>query len=673
MTDATRLEQRCINTIRFLAVDGVQKANSGHPGAPMGMAPMAWTLWDRFLRHNPANPAWVDRDRFVLSAGHASMLLYSLLHLTGYDLSLDDLKAFRQWGSPTPGHPEVGEAPGVEMTTGPLGQGFAHGVGMAMAERFLAATFNRPGHEIVDHHVYAIVSDGDLEEGVSAEAASLAGTLGLGKLVYLYDSNSIQIDGTTRNVFSEDVGKRFEAYGWHVQGPVDGFDTAAVARALDAARAETARPSLVIATTVIGFGAPHENTPKVHGSPLGEAGVRAAKEKLGWPVEPSFLVPDDVRAHMGRAVEAGRAAEAAWAERFSAYREAFPDLAARFERQMAGELPEGWDAALSELFAGETKPEATRISSGTVINALAKKVDFMVGGSADLAGSTKTLIKGKADFNLGDGAGPNVHFGVREHVMGSIAGGMALHGGIIPFTGTFLTFSDYMRPPMRLAAIMKQRVVYVFTHDSIGLGEDGPTHQPVEHLMALRVVPNLTVIRPADARETAAGWQAALMRRSGPTCLVLTRQDVPALAGTTQPAGEGLHRGAYVLWESTAETPDVILIGTGSEVHVALEAGQRLGEEGVRVRVVSMPSWELFDEQPAGYRESVLPRAVRARVAVEAGQAQGWERWVGLDGAVVGMTGYGASAPAEVLYDKFGITADAVTALARAVLDASRR
>jgi len=668
VTTAKDLHRQCIDTIRFLAVDGVQAANSGHPGAPMGMAPMAYTLWDRFLKHSPKHPGWHDRDRFVLSAGHASMLLYSLLHLTGYDLPLDELRNFRQWGSKTPGHPEHGEAPGVEMTTGPLGQGFAHGVGMAMAERFMAARYNRPGHDIVDHHTYAIVSDGDLQEGVSAEAAGLAGTLHLGKLVYLYDDNKIQIDGSTEKAFTEDVAARFRACHWHVVGPVDGFDVGAVAAAIEEARAETERPSLVICRTIIGYGAPHENTPKVHGSPLGPDGVTAAKQKLGWPLEPTFFVPDEVREHMGRAVERGAAAERIWQERFAAYRAEYPDLAAAFEREMAGELPPGWDASLDALFPAGGKPQATRNASGVVINELAKKVGNLMGGSADLAGSTKTMQKGKGEFGPTERSGCNVHFGVREHVMGSIAGGMALHGGVIPYTGTFLTFSDYMRPPMRLAALMKQRVVYVFTHDSIGLGEDGPTHQPIEHLMALRTVPNLTVIRPADATETAEAWKAALQRTTGPTVLVFTRQDLPVIDRTIHPEAAGLHRGGYVLWESSP-SPAAIVIGTGSEVHVALDAGRRLAGDGVAVRVVSMPSFELFDEQPEAYRESVLPRAVRARVAVEAGTTFGWERYVGLDGAVVGMSGFGASAPDDVLYRKFGITAEAVAAAVKKLLD----
>ena len=662
------LDQKCINTIRFLAADAVQKAKSGHPGAPMGAAAMAYTLWDRFLKHNPLNPAWPDRDRFILSAGHASMLLYALLHLTGYDLSLEELQSFRQWESKTPGHPERGQAPGVEMTTGPLGQGFAHGVGMAIAERWLAAHYNRPGHEVVNHYTYALVSDGDLEEGVSGEAASLAGTFKLGKLIYLYDSNGIQIEGSTGQVFTEDVAARFRAYGWQVIGPVDGLDVEAVDASIREAQADTERPSLIICRTVIGYGSPTEGTAKTHGEPLGEANVKAAKEKLGWPVEPAFLVPADVAAQMRKAIERGQKAETECRRRWEAYRQAYPELAAELSARLRGELPADWDAGLADLFPAGSSPVATRTASGKVINALAARVGALVGGSADLAPSTKTLIDGGGDWGPASPDGRNFHFGVREHAMGAIAGGLALHGGFIPYTATFLTFSDYMRPPMRLAALMGVRVVYVFTHDSIGLGEDGPTHQPIEQLMNLRAVPNLTVIRPADATETAEAWRAALLNDKGPTALALSRQDLPVLDRTIYPSAEGLQRGAYVLWEASPESPEVILIGTGSEVHIALEAGQKLAAEGIKARVVSMPSWELFDAQPAVYRESVLPSSVRQRVAMEAGTKVGWEHYVGLDGVVVGMDGFGASAPAVVLYQKFGITADAVVAQAKELL-----
>lgn len=668
MSERAGLDERCVNTIRFLAVDAVQKARSGHPGAPMGAAPMAYVLWDRFLKHNPENPGWADRDRFVLSAGHASMLLYALLHLTGYDLSLEEIRDFRQWDSKTPGHPEHGPTPGVEVTTGPLGQGFSHAVGMAMAERWLAAHHNKPGHAIVDHRTFVLASDGDLQEGVASEAASLAGTLGLGKLIVLYDDNDIQIEGSTDLAFLEDVAARFQAYGWGVFGPVDGLDLAAIEAALAASLADPDRPSLILCKTVIGYGSPQQGTAKVHGEPLGEAGALAAKDRLGWPREPLFHIPGEVRDHMGCAVDRGRAAENDWRERFSRYAASFPEEAAAFERQLQGELPPDWDANLKDLFPRDSKPMATRASSGMVLNALAIKVEGLFGGSADLAPSTKTLISGREGFARGRYDGRNLHFGVREHAMGAIAGGMALHGGVIPYTATFLTFSDYMRPPMRLAAMMGIRVVYVFTHDSIGLGEDGPTHQPVEHLMGLRTIPGLTVIRPADATETAQAWKAALLKADGPTALILTRQEVPLLDRREYPPAEGLHRGAYVLWEGRRGGLDVILMGTGSEVSIALEAGRRLAEEGIGVRVVSMPSWELFDSQPARYREEVLPPQVWARVAVEAGVKLGWEHYTGLRGAVIGLDRFGASAPAEVLYEKLGITADAVVAAAKAIL-----
>ena len=668
MTHQETLDQRCINTIRFLAVDAVQKAKSGHPGTPMGAAPMAYTLWDRFLKHNPRNPAWPDRDRFILSAGHASMLLYALLHLNGYDLPLEELQNFRQWGSKTPGHPEYGHTPGVEVTTGPLGQGFAHGVGMAIAERWLAEHYNRPGHEIVNHYTYVLASDGDMQEGVSSEAASLAGTLRLSKLICLYDDNEIQIEGGTGVVFSENVARRFEAYGWQVIGPIDGFDIAAIEAAIRQAQADTERPSLIICKTVIGYGSPAQATAKVHGEPLGEEGVRAAKENLGWPQEPTFYVPDDVLAYMRQAVERGQAMEREWKQRMEAYAQAYPDLAAQFQAQLHGDLPKDWDEGLDNLFPPDTAPMATRNASGQVLNALIQRVHALTGGSADLSPSTKSILLGYGDFGWDEYCGHNMHFGVREHAMGAIAGGMALHGDVIPYTATFLTFSDYMRPPMRLAALMVLRVIYVFTHDSIGMGEDGPTHQPIEHVMNLRAVPNLTLIRPADATETAEAWRAALLNRDGPTVLIFTRQKLPVLDRTRYASAEGLQRGGYVLWQSAEDTPDVILIGTGSEVHIALEAGKQLAAEGVRVRVVSMPSWELFDQQPADYRESVLPSAVGARVAVEAGIKLGWEHYVGLDGAVVGMQGFGASAPGEVLYEKFGITAENVVARAKALL-----
>lgn len=668
MRNQEALDLQCINTIRFLAVDAVQRAESGHPGAPMGAAVVAYTLWDRFLKHNPHNPYWANRDRFVLSAGHASMLLYALLYLTGYDLPLEELRDFRQWGSKTPGHPEYGLTPGVEATTGPLGQGFANGMGMAIAERWLADHYNRPGHEIINHHVYALVSDGDLEEGVSSEAASLAGTLKLGKLIYLYDDNDIQIEGPTDRVFTENVASRFLAYDWQVLGPIDGLDIAAVEKAIRDAQADTEHPSLIVCKTIIGYGSPNQATAKVHGEPLGEENVREAKTTLGWPQEPAFYVPDQVQAHMRQALKRGQEAEDQWQRRMREYRDAYPEQAAELEAQLSGQLPASWDEGLSDLFPPGSKPMATRVASGQVLNHLVKRVRALIGGSADLGPSTKTALVGYGDFGWDQYSGHNMHFGVREHAMGSIANGMALHGGVIPYTGTFLVFSDYMRPPMRLAAMTGLRVVYVFSHDSIGLGEDGPTHQPVEQLMNLRAVPNLTVIRPADATETAEAWRAALLNQGGPTALVFTRQNVPVLDRTELAPAAGLQQGAYILWEASQAAPEVILIGTGSEVHIALEAGRQLASLHIKVRVVSMPSWELFDRQPPSYRDAVMPPAVRARVAVEAGITLGWEHYVGLEGAVVGMEGFGASAPGEVLYEKFGITAENVAARARALI-----
>ena len=662
-----KLDELCINSIRFLAIDAVQKAKSGHPGAPMGAAPMAYTLWDRYLKHNPADPTWPDRDRFVLSAGHASMLLYSLLHLTGYDLSLDDLKAFRQWGSKTPGHPEFNLTPGAEMTTGPLGQGFAHGVGMAVAERWLAEHYNRPGHEIIDHHTYAVVSDGDLEEGVSSEAASLAGTLKLGKLIYLYDDNGISIEGDTDIAFLEDVGARFRAYGWHVVGPIDGMDTEEVGVAIAESQRETGRPSLIVAQTTIGFGSPNKaNTGGVHGEPLGDDEIVLTREKLGWKLDP-FELPAEAVGHLREAVDRGAREQSAWEQRLASYRQAYPAEAAQLERDLSGDLPPGWSADLGELFSPDEKPIATRDAGNRVMNAIAKHVHGLTGGSADLAPSTKTLVKEHADVGFPTDVDHNMHFGVREHAMGSIAGGMALHGGVIPYTATFLIFSDYMRPPMRLAALMGQRVVYVFTHDSIGLGEDGPTHQPIEQLLGLRSVPNLVVLRPGDATETAQAWRAAIERRDGPSALVLTRQGLPVIDRVTCAPAEDVLRGAYVLWEASA-TPDVILIGTGSELPIAWDAAKLLQERDISARVVSMPSWELFDAQPEAYRHQVLPPALRARVSVEAGTTLGWARYVGDLGVSVGVDHFGASAPFQTIYNEFGITPERVAEEAEALL-----
>ena len=658
---SSQLDQLSVDTIRFLAVDAVQAANSGHPGAPLGLAPAAYALWTKIMRHNPRDPQWPNRDRFVLSNGHASALLYAMLHLTGYDLPLAELKNFRQLGSMTPGHPEYGDTPGIEMTTGPLGQGFAHGIGMALAEAWLGARF---GRQAIDHFTYGIVSDGDLQEGISYEAASLAGHLKLGKLIYLYDDNGIQIEGSTATNFTEDVPARFGAQNWQVLGPIDGNDIAGIVAAVTEAQAETRRPSLVILKTVIGFGSPLAGSEKTHGSPLGVDNVRLTKEALGFPTQPPFLVPDQVREHFAPVAQRGAQAQQEWEDAFSAFAAESPELAAKLRAQLAGELPAGWDDGLDDLFADLDKSLATRAASGKVINHLAKKIDFLLGGSADLAPSNNTIVNGQPWIDADHLGGGNLHFGVREHAMGAIAGGLALHGGIIPYTGTFFTFADYMRTPMRLAALMGIRVIYVFTHDSIGLGEDGPTHQPIEHLMTLRAVPNLTVIRPADAAETAGAWKTALENTNGPTTLVLTRQGLPPLG-----QARNVKQGAYVLWES-GDTPEVILIASGSEVAPTLAAGRQLAASGTAVRVVSMPSWELFDAQPAAYRESVLPNAVRKRVAVEAGTAAGWERYVGLDGAVIGMHRFGASAPAEILFAKFGFTAENIAATAKKLLDA---
>jgi len=661
MTPQEQLDQLCINTVRMLAADAVQKAKSGHPGMPMGAAAMAYVLWSRFLKHSPVNPRWPDRDRFVLSAGHGSMLLYSLLHLTGYALTLDDIQHFRQWESKTPGHPEFGVTPGVETTTGPLGQGFGNGVGMAIAERWLAAQFNRPGHTIVDHYTYAIVSDGDLMEGVSSEAASLAGHLKLGKLIYLYDDNHISIDGNTSLAFTEDVGRRFEAYGWHVQRLVDGNDLAAVEVAIRAAQTEMSRPSLIVSRTHIGFGSPNkQDSIKAHGEPLGEDEVRLTKQKLGWPLTPAFLIPEEARQEFGKAVARGKVWEMEWDQRFAAYAAAFPEEAARWEEYMSGKLPPGWDADLPTFGPGDPAL-ATRAASGKVLSALSPKVTNLLGGSADLAPSNNTYVQGVPEFHAGSYEGRNFRFGVREHAMGSTANGMALHGGLRPYTGTFLIFSDYMRPAVRLAALTHASVIFLFTHDSIGLGEDGPTHQPIEHLAALRAIPDLSVIRPADAIETVEAWRVALTH-SGPTCLVLTRQNLPVLDRARMQRDGGVARGAYVLADPPQGPPQAILIATGSEVAVAVGAQRLLAEKGVAARLVSMPSWDLFERQPQSYRDSVLPPAVTARLAIEAAVPLGWHKYVGSKGDVVGMTRFGASAPGPVNMEKFGFTVENVAA-----------
>ena len=658
---STDLDQLCINTIRMLSVDGVQKANSGHPGMPMGAAAMAYVLWTRFLRHNPKNPGWPDRDRFVLSAGHGSMLLYSLLHLSGYDLSLETLQNFRQWGSKTPGHPEHRLTPGVETTTGPLGQGFANGVGMALAERYLAARFNRPGHHIVDHFTYGIVSDGDLMEGISHEAASLAGHLGLGKLIYFYDDNHISIEGDTDIAFTENRTGRFVAYGWHVQRVDDGNDLAALEQALNEARKETRRPSLIAVRTHIGYGSPNkQDTAGVHGEPLGPEEIKLTKDNLKWPREPRFLVPDEVSAHFRQAIDAGRKLEKRWQAAFEAYRENFEAPAAEWDRWVSGRLAEGWQNDIP-VFESDDKGLATRVASGTVLNAVAPKIANLIGGSADLAPSTKTLLEGEADYQAANYTGRNLRFGVREHAMGGILNGMALHGGLIPYGATFLVFSDYMRPAIRLAALTELKVIYVFTHDSIGVGEDGPTHQPIEHLASLRAIPNLTVIRPCDANETAEAWRAAISHRSGPVALALSRQNLPTLDRKSEYApAEGLHQGAYILSEAAGNKPDVILIASGSEVQIALEAAEMITAKGPAVRVVSMPSWELFEAQPAEYHHRILPPQIKAKIAIEAGSAQGWHRYVGQSGHIIALDHFGASAPAKVLYEKFGLTADSV-------------
>ncbi|MCI0867942.1 MAG: transketolase [Chloroflexi bacterium] len=655
-----KLDDLCINTIRFLSIDAVQQANSGHPGAPMGAAPMAYVLWDRFLKHNPTDPQWPDRDRFILSAGHASALLYSLLHLTGYDLPLDELKRFRQLGSKTPGHPEYGLAPGVEVTTGPLGQGFANGVGMAIAERWLAHHFNRPGHEIIDHYVYALVSDGDLQEGVASEAASLAGTLRLGKLIYFYDDNGISIEGNTDISFTENVALRFQAYGWHTVGSIDGRDLEAVDSAIREAQAEDTRPSLIVCRTVIGYGSPNKaGTGEVHGAALGVEEVQLTREQLGWDYQEPFTLPQEALAHFRQALERGKKRQEAWQTRLEAYRSAYPAEATQLEEAWQGDPPQGWDQGLAELFSAGDRPVATRVASGRVMNVISEQVPFFAGGSADLAPSTMTILNNREHFSSEEYRGNNFHFGVREHAMGAVANGMAVHGGMIPYTATFLIFSDYMRPPIRLAAIMGLRVAFVFTHDSIGLGEDGPTHQPIEQLLALRAIPNIVVLRPADATETVQAWKAALERRAGPTVLVLGRQSLPVLDRTEYADAAGVLKGGYVLWQAS-DQPDVILIGTGSEVHIALDAGKLLQEQGIMARVVSMPSWELFDSQSGEYRESVLPAKLRARVSIEAGTPLGWERYVGTDGVAIGLTHFGASAPAADLYQHFGLTAERV-------------
>ena len=655
--EKNKIENLCINNLRMLAADMVEKANSGHPGMPMGAAAMAFVLWTKFLKHNPAHPDWPNRDRFVLSAGHGSSLLYALLHLTGYALPLEELKNFRQWGSKTPGHPEFGHTPGVEVTTGPLGQGLANAVGIAMAERYLASFFNRPLYDIVDFYTYVIAGDGDLMEGVSHEAASLAGNLKLGRLICLYDDNRISIEGSTDITFTEDRAARFAAYQWHVQRVDDGNDTKSLLKAIKAAQAEKEKPSLILVRTHIGYGSPNkQDSADAHGAPLGEEELKLTRERLGWPQE-SFHIDQQVQNYYRRALEDGKSQEDKWQILFDTYSSTYPDMAKLFQQWTKGELPAGWEKDIPQ-FAPDEKGLATRAASGKVLNAIAAHLPNLIGGSADLAPSTKTVIREAADFNPDSPSGRNLRFGVREHAMGSILNGMALTGGLIPYGATFLVFSDYMRPPMRMAAMMGLRAIYVLTHDSIGVGEDGPTHQPVEHLTALRSIPGLTVIRPADANETAMAWRCAVEQVTGPTALILTRQNLPTLDRQKLAPAAGLARGAYILSEPKDEEPRLILLASGSEVHLVLEAAGRLGQEGMAVRVVSMPSWELFAAQSEEYQQQVLPRYVTARLAVEAGLTDGWHRYVGDQGRVIGIDHFGASAPAAVLFEKFGFTVD---------------
>ena len=687
----TALDQLCVNSIRTLSIDAIQNASSGHPGMPLGAAPMAYVLWTRFLRHNPDNPQWSDRDRFILSGGHGSMLLYSLLHLSGYDLPIDEIINFRQWNSLTPGHPERGHTPGVDITTGPLGQGFANGVGMAMAEAYLAARFNRPGYEIVSHYTYAIVTDGDLMEGVAAEAASLAGHLKLGKLIYLYDDNGICLAGTTNLSFTENCADRFAACGWQTIVVDNGNDLEAIADALNAARAETGRPSLILAKTNIGYGSPNkQDSFESHGAPLGVEEVRLTKRNLGWPEEPPFYIPEEAAGHFLQTRDYGREAEAGWNALFAKYAEEYPELAREFERTIQGELPPGWAAELP-FFPADDKGMATRTASGKILSAVASAIPELVGGSADLNPSTQTVIKNGGNFAppddrpekvQGAAAGPwgydgrNIHFGIREHAMGAIANGMSAHGGIIPYTATFFVFADYMRPPMRLASLMNLGVIFIFTHDSIGVGEDGPTHQPVEHLASLRAIPGLIVIRPSDANETTVAWRVAAGNRNRPTALVFTRQETPVLDRALYASADGLEKGAYILADSGGREPELILIASGSEVELIIAAQKQLTEEGIAVRTVSMPSWELFELQTKEYRDSVLPPCITARLVVEAGISQGWGKYAGDSGDILcldhfgvpGVDYFGKSAPGKVLFEKFGFTVKNVVERARKLL-----
>jgi transketolase len=668
-----KIDELCINTIRFLSVDAIQKANSGHPGLPLGAAPMAYVLWSKYLKHNPTDPKWFNRDRFVLSAGHGSMLLYSLLFLSGYNISLDDIKQFRQWASRTPGHPEYGVTPGVECTTGPLGQGFGNAVGMAIAEAHLSGRYNRPEFDICNHFTYVLSSDGDMMEGVSSEAASLAGHLRLGKLICFYDSNHISLSGSTALDFTEDVSCRFKSFGWHVQVLTDGNDTVAIDRAILDAQHNADRPSLIVVQTHIGYGSPLQDTFLAHGSPLGEENVVKAKVNLGWPLEPAFLVPNEVSAHFHLAIEQGQKMQQQWDALLARYTENYPDLAGEFYRALHCELPTDWDRDLP-FFQPDVKGEMTRMACGKAINASSSALTSLMGGSGDLDSSTNTALKGLGDFESPDtmptdsqGAtggiwsyvGRNIHYGVREHAMGAITSGLALHGGIRPFASTFLIFSDYMRPSIRLAAQMKIPTIYIFTHDSIGLGEDGPTHQPIEHLASLRAIPQLVTLRPADANETVEAWRVAVALRDGPVALILTRQNVPIIDRSRYASAQGVQNGGYILADSVG-IPKVIFIATGSEVHLVVGAFERFKERGIATRVVSMPSWELFERQSDSYRESVLPSSVKCRLAVEAGAAFGWHRYVGMNGTVLGIDRFGASAPEKKLMEYFGFTIDRV-------------
>ncbi len=656
--------EKALNTVRFLSADGVQKANSGHTGLPMGAAALAYSLFMRHMKYNPADPSWSNRDRFVLSGGHGSMLIYSMLYLTGYDVSIEDLKQFRQWGSITPGHPEWGHTPGVETTTGPLGQGFATGVGMAIAERHLAAIFNKPDHKIVDHYTFGIVTDGDLMEGISSEAASLAGHLKLAKLIYLYDDNMITIEGTTKLAFTEDVAKRFESYGWHVQRVANGNDVEAIDEAVTEAKKDP-RPSIIICRTTIGFGLPNKaNTPGIHGSPAGKEELAKAKENVGWPVEPMFHVPDEILQHFRSRQEAGKKAQENWEHVFEDYRAAFPELAAEFERRLTGQLPKGWEKTLP-VFPASEKGLASREASGKVINAICGVLPELFGGSADLAPSLKTWMDKVPAFSPETPEGRNVHFGVREISMAAIGNGLLVHGGFIPYVGTFLVFSDYARGSLRVAALSKMGVIWVLTHDSIAVGEDGPTHQPIEHVMSLRIIPELVVLRPGDANEVSESWKYAIEHRDRPVALILSRQNMPTLDRKVCKPARGLSKGAYILYETEAGTPDIILMATGSELNLALEAGKKLEKRGRKVRVVSFPSWELFEKQTKKYQQSVLPPEVKRRVSIEAGVTTGWQKYVGSEGVAIGIDEFGKCGPGEIVLEKFGFTVENVEKFAR--------